>query len=228
MRSVSEIIVKNAQEFPDFRYYLPLIKKAELNASNQPDISIEVCKSLLEGISKSIIERLDKTAKRADLDKMELSPLVKRASRLVREDDTVIEDDFVTRCASLAHSLGTLRNERGDVSHGKAVPKTPFSNEKLAIISLQMTEGILCYLLDAFYRESVQLTVPEKSELPEIQESDLEEVDYDENELFNDFLDENIPWDGKLKYSKAIYDLYYENYLIRLNTFSEVEEEVTE
>ena len=63
----------------------------------------------------------------------------------------MIENDFVTRRTSLAYAFGMLRNERGDISHGKGVPKEKNSNERLAALAMQMSEGIISYMLDPFY-----------------------------------------------------------------------------
>ncbi|MCJ8149485.1 abortive infection family protein [Shinella sedimenti] len=223
MRQAVELIVHHAGRYPEFRYYISLMKKAESYLSNQPDICIETCKSLLEGVSKSIIERLDTTAKREELDKKDVGPLIKQAARLLKKADNVIEDDFVTRCSSLAHALGTLRNERGDISHGKAVPKTASSNDRLSALCLSMTENVLSYMLDAFYS-----IPPEPSEhSQEIDETvevepDLPIVSYDDNGDFNDWLDEKYPLpEGRLIYSSALYELYYEDYVIKLEEFRE-------
>jgi hypothetical protein len=221
MKQATEIIVSNAGRYPEFRYYISIMKKAERNLSNQPDICIEVCKSLLEGVSKSIIERLDPTADRKELDKKDVDPLVKKAAQLLKKADNIIEDNFVTRCSSLAHALATLRNERGDISHGKAVPKTASSNDRLSALCLSMTENVLCYMLDAFYSISPQPEEPSK-EVDEVvePEPDLPVVSYDENADFNDWLDEKYPLpEGRLIYSSALYELYYEDYVIQLEEF---------
>lgn len=221
MQQAVELIVENTGRYPEFRYYISIMKKAERNRSNQPDICVETCKSLLEGVSKSIIERLDATVKREELDKKDVGPLIKQAARLLRKADNVIEDDFVTRCSSLAHALGTLRNERGDISHGKAVPKAPSSNDRLSALCLSMTENVLCYMLDAFYSIPPLPEEPaeEGAETKE-QELDLPVVSYDDNADFNDWLDETYPLpEGRLIYSNALYELYYEDYVIQLEEF---------
>ena len=213
MKNAIDLINENLNEYPDFEYYLPIMEKAEKNLSNQPDICIEICKSLLEGISKSIIERLDKKVNRENFKKSEAGKLVKTATGLLKQNDDVIEDNFVTRSASLAYALAQIRNERGDISHGKAVPKYKKSNERLAYLSYQMAEGIASYMLDSFFRISKKMD-DEKPERP-----DVEQVKYEDNEDFNDLLDDDMPWDGKLLYSKALYELYYEDYLIRLEDY---------
>jgi len=229
MRRATELIIQNAGRFPEFRYYISIMKKAERNLSNQPDICIETCKSVLEGVSKSIIERLDQTANREVLDNKEVGPLIKQAARLLKQNENVIEDDFVSRCSSLAYALATLRNERGDISHGKAVPKSAQSNDSLSTLSMEMTDGIVFYMLDAFFRMS-QLEPPpaEVEKSPEGDADTLEIIPYEESEDFNLTLDEEYPLDGKLFYSFALYELYYEDYVIRLSAYKDALEATEE
>jgi hypothetical protein len=114
--------------------------------------------------------------------------------------------------------LGTLRNERGDISHGKAVPKTAVSNDRLSALCMSMTENVICYMLDAFY------SIPPRPEEMLVEAAEptptLPLVSYDDNADFNDWLDEQCPWpEGRLIYSSALYELYYEDYLIQLREF---------
>ncbi len=223
MKHAVELIVNNSNRHPEFRYYIRLMKKAERNSLNQPDICIETCKSLLEGISKSIIERLDSAADRKSLDRLDISPLVKKATQLLKQADNVIEDDFVTRCSSLAHALGTLRNERGDISHGKAVPKTVASDDRLSQLCMSMTESVICYMLDIFYQLS-PVTPVAKIEVvpPENPLDDLPVILFEDNSDFNDWLDDIYPLpEGRVVYSSALYELYFEDYVIQLEAYRE-------
>lgn len=220
MDSVIELIRQNSSSFPEFNYYIPLIEKAQNNVSIQPDICIEICKSLLEGVSKSIIEKLPNSYTREDLDKLEVGPLVKLAAKELKRNDDVVEDDFVTRCSSLAYALAALRNARGDISHGKAAPKLKQSNAKLSTFSIQMTASILHYMLDAFFIMA--------TEAPE-EETGEKSVRYEDNPEFNTYLDDENPLEGRVLYSLALYEQYYEDYLIKLSDYEyemELEEEI--
>ena len=232
MKAAIDLIVENSTEYPEFRYYISIIKKAEKNISNQPDICVETVKSLLEGVSKSIVERLDPSVSREELDgrKFGVGKLVKRATELLRYNDDVVEDDFVKNCSTVAYSLAFLRNKRGDISHGRAVPKEVKSDERLAFLSFQMAEGIVSYMLESFYRISAEKRLSEVEEMKDSMVDlaavpDLEQVDYDDNPDFNDILDLEIPWDGKLTYSQALFELYYEDYIIQFDAYRDLLEE---
>ncbi|AJZ97018.1 hypothetical protein PFLUOLIPICF7_07385 [Pseudomonas simiae] len=225
MTPAIQLIEDNTAEYPEFLYYIPLMEKAERNLESHPDICIEICKCLIEGISKTIILDFEPETDRVVLGKMDLSPLSKKAAQLLRKDNTVIEDDFVTRVASVIHYLGVLRNERGDISHGKSAPKLIQSDNKLAAVILQVSSGLLIYLLDSYFssrrlaRSSPTIELTEEEAL-----QDLEQVDYEDYPEFNDWLDEQYPYEGKLAYSFALYSLYYEDYLVRLESYQESED----
>lgn len=210
MRAVSELLNDQLVRHSDFAYYLPILQKAEANQVPHPDICIETSKSLLEGVSKTIIERLDSTRSRADLDAKELSPLVKEAVRLLQANDDQFEMDFTNRCVSLAYALGQLRNARGDISHGRAVPKQYCSSSDLARFVMHMTEGVLLYMLQSFYS---------------VHTGDEPAIEYDDNQDFNDFLDELYPMEGKPLYSLALFEQYKEDYEIQLSDFRDSDDE---
>jgi type II secretory pathway component PulL len=50
-------------------------------------------------------------------------------------------------------------------------------------------------------------------------------MSYNANEEFNSWLDESYPYEGKLSYSFALFSLYYEDYLVRLEEFRDSSEE---
>jgi len=226
----SKLIKANQAQFPDCAYYLPLFGKARRNIAVHPDICIETCKALLEGIAKTIILGLDATATRDDLDRKEVEPLVKLAGKLLRENDDVIEDNFVNRVSGLAHSLGALRNARGDISHGKAVPKIEESDRDFARLCLQMTDAVAFYMLQSFFTRTAPPAptdlasddaAPELHLLP----GGIPDTPYDNNPDFNEEIDRKYPLDGKLLYSDALYRLYYEDYLIELEAYTDAQRE---
>lgn len=220
MQRSSKLIQANQGSFPDCAYYLPLFSKARRNVSKHPDICIETCKSLLEGISKTIILGLDAAAISSDLDKKDVEPLVKSAAKLLKANDDVIEENFVNRVSGLAHSLGALRNARGDISHGKAVPKAKESSADFARLCLQMTDAMTYYMLQSFFAVNEPVAaIDDEDEQPELLLGGIPKIAYEENSDFNDELDGQYPLDGKLLYSDALYRLYYEDYIIELEAF---------
>lgn len=211
MKAVRELLDEQMARHADFAYYIPLLEKAERNQTPHPDICIETSKSLLEGVSKTIINRLDAKRTREDLDGKDLSPLVKDATKLLQANDDQFEVDFTTRCVSLAYALGQLRNARGDISHGKAVPKQFCSSADLARFVMHMTEGLLLYMLKSFYS---------------IHPGAEPEMTYEDNQDFNEYLDDEYPLEGKPLYSLALFEQYREDYEIQLGYYRDELEEL--
>ncbi len=179
-------------------YYQDIIDIIEQNVASQPDICIESCKSLIEGVSKTILKTLDPTISDAAM-KEDVMPLYKKAAKKLAEFDDKIESDFVNRSGSLIENFGMIRNRRGDISHGRAVPKLDFSTPQFSTLVMNVTEAITFYLLEHFFRIEIS--------------KDIKYEDYDE---FNQWLDNSNPL-GTLSYSKALFEqdvISYEQQLL--------------
>lgn len=229
MERLKQMIVDNKATLPDFEYYLPIIEKALNYEESRPDTAIECCNALLQGFSKTIILNLEDGAERADLDKQseaKSDKLIKRALRCLKDNDDVYEDDFATRGASLALAIATLRNARGDITHGKAVPKELQSHQSLAEVSNEMTGTILRYMYTGYLAIIVDRRAQEAPEAVEPEEPKPDfDLEYGDNPDFNDFLDEQQPLPGKMLYSEALFLSYIEEYQIELDAFREAEDE---
>jgi hypothetical protein len=209
MQSVKELIKKHAEQNIEFLYYIPIMEKAERNEVDHPDITIECCSALFQGISKSIVHRLDPSCDKEAFEDEKLPQQVKAAMRCLRENDDAFEDMFVRNCETLARNIGTLRSARGDISHGRAVPKELQSDRSLARLVLNFSEALLRYILASFFA---------------LQQQPETEIPYDANPDFNDFLDEQYNLGGKPLYSLALYEQYREDYLIRLTAYRDEQE----
>ncbi len=79
-----------------------------------------------------------------------------------------------------------------------------------------MTESLLQYTLAAFSIVDLERKARE-FEARELQKEEAR-ISYEKNPNFNDFLE------GKVIYSQALYELYYEDYEIQLQTFIDDQE----
>jgi hypothetical protein len=207
MQTLIELIERHADENSELRYYIPIIEKAEHNEEQHPDICIECCASLFQGVSKTIVNRLNPPEDKKAFENSAIGWQVKQALQcLASKDGGVTEIDFPRRVESLVQIVGELRNQRGDISHGRAVPKELQSDRSLARLVLNVTEPVLRYMLATYFALK-----PERTFIPP----------YGENEKFNEVLDEANPMPGKLIYSKALYDQFPEDYVIRLKDYND-------
>ena len=333
MDSLQDLIVRNRDKFPEFEYYLPIIEKAKQNQEDHPDITIECCNSLIQGISKTIIfsslssflrslnrlPRVDmqkliknesvhvqfstalnilekgiedsvffeliekafnslrsKQPNESDSNRIKLVfneaikisaeqklegdeikflmscgellndqktsffALVQNASlslnrKSVSDDATfkeaikvlsnhgdILEIDFIKACQTLINKISNFRNDRGDISHGREVPKTLRSDVNLSRLIIEMTESLLRYTLAAFFIVDLERKARE-FETSEIQKEEVK-ISYKKETKFNNLLDEKYPLDGKMIYSQALYELYYEDYAIQFQAFLDEQE----
>lgn len=209
MNKTRQIITSNEKEFPHFRYYLTILDKIEENTQGMPDISVESCKSLIEGISKTILNKLGEPyvekGRNADSPSSLLKKVLDRLS-----DYSSIDVVFVQTSCSFALRTSEIRNERGDISHGKLSPKEANSDPHLAEMVAHITDGIVCYILKIFFKTDW---------------SHLDKLKYTDNAGFNDFLDSQNEWQG-VRYSKALFDQDLISYTEQLNDYlSAMEEE---
>lgn len=206
MESVKKLISQHSDRYEEFDYYLGIIEKAEKNVASYPDISIESSKSLIEGISKSISKKLNPAY---DANKTDLSQIVRDALQCLAKHDEYIENDFITRCVSLIHLLGEIRNKRGDISHGRHAPKDISSDIRLSKLAIHLTEGLVFYILTVFY--SIDLSFKQLTP-------------YEQNTEFNELLNMNDSLD-LINYSKALYEQDYDYYVELLSEWKSKENE---
>lgn len=167
-----------------------LLAEIEANIETEPDIAIESCKSLLESIAKTILVRIDPTFSEGDATKIEFAPLMKKAKEKLIQVSSEPEDVLMTAMVTLAVQYSVIRNKRGDISHGRVVPKTDRSSINLAKSAKSFTDGFASYLLHLFL--SLDLSY-------------MTLLNYEDNPEFNEELDSANPINGIL-YSKALYE----------------------
>lgn len=209
MQTLIELIERHSPEESDFRYYIPIIEKAERNEIGHPDITIECCASLFQGIAKTIVYRLDPPSDKPQFERESIQRQVKAAFRCLERSDDAMELAFPVAVENMIRIVGELRNFRGDISHGRVVPKELQSDRSLARLVLNVSESVIRYMLASYFA---------------IRPTALPEIPYSENEAFNDDLDERFQLEGKPLYSMALYQQYYEDYLIQLEAFLETDE----
>ena len=206
MKQTKEILSHLEKSYSNIDYYYTIVEKIENNVNNRPDVSIESCKSLIEGISKFIWRQLDNGYDNIRVDKKDFPDIFKKSIAMLALHSEIIEEDFVRRSCALIQAIGEIRNKRGDISHGKLSPKEILSDVHFSNLIMQMTDGLMFYILHCFSAIIVQ-----------------KKLDFDDNPEFNEWLDEENSF-GILKYSKALFDqdiVAYEQELINYTDLQE-------
>jgi len=190
MQLVRTLISQNSEKYAHFSYYEIIIDKIEENVQSQPDICIESCKSLIEGISKSILKALDAASTNESLNAKDVKELFREALNALGRFNPTMEVEFVRRSVGVIQLLADIRNRRGDISHGKLAPKELSSYAQFSKLVMHMTEGIAFYMLQQFFEIDLSFT---------------KEIAYRENPAFNEWLDTSNPIDG-ISFSRALFD----------------------
>ena len=192
MDSLKKLIVNNLSSYSELAEYnyvvLDFIKSY---AQKRPDMCIEGCKSLVEGISKLIYFNLD-------VDNKSLSKW-KTGSFKVKFQNAInslkldgYEVEFLKENEVLVFKLGQIRNDRGDIAHGQLYPKDSYSDNDFAKFIVLWTEG-LCYFLLSKY------LIHKQKDMDSITSYSKEEF-----EEFDNHLDDLYPDIKYISYSKAL------------------------
>lgn len=202
MKMLNEILEKNLGRYPDFGYYKLHVSKIENNIATNPDIAIETCKSLIEGVSKSILNRIDNTfdekAETSGRNAKSVQQLFKRALEKIAELNEKFEPGFVHSSGHIVNVTSNIRTERGDISHGKSVPKETSSTPEFSALVAQMTDLIISYVLEHFF---------------EIDLGYREKFDFEEMQAYNLWLDGSVNFPiAKARYSKILFEQDYDEY----------------
>ncbi|BBE20666.1 hypothetical protein AQPE_4860 [Aquipluma nitroreducens] len=187
MRQTKEILTQLENRYINIDYYYTIIEKIEENVNLNPDIAIESCKALLEGLSKFIWKQIDNSYDSVVADKMDFHPLVRQAVTKLGDFNEDIEVDFVNKVNKLIVSIGEVRNKRGDISHGKLSPKEYMSDAQFSNLIVNITDNMLYYILHCFSKVVL-----------------AKELEYEDNPDFNEKLDNENAF-GYLSYSKALF-----------------------
>lgn len=180
-------------------YYQSHLDLVEGYIDEKPDISIETCKALIEGISKLSLHLLNQeplVTKQEDL-----SPLVKRAFKTLQEGRGFSDMEVCKRFAGIIHYIGEVRNAHGDIGHGRPSLKEQVNDADFANLIVGVTDNVCAYML---------------RRLDHLVEQSIE---YEDNPVFNAYLDEQNPFEGKISYSRALFDQEFETYEIELGDF---------
>lgn len=210
MRQTKDILKALESRYTNIDYYQTIIQKIEENVESHPDISIESCKALLEGLSKFIWKQIDLSYDALVADKMDFHPVVRQAMTKLADLNEDIELDFVNKLNKLIVSIGEVRNKRGDISHGKLSPKEYFSDSQFANLVMNITDNMLYYVLHSFSKVSL-----------------IKELEYEDHPEFNEWLDNENPI-ANLSYSKALFDQDQVAYEQELENYLDAKETVSE
>lgn len=201
MKLTRNIINEHIEVFENFQYYHTILDLIEDNIKTNPDISIESCKSLFEGISKSILSALDINYSASEIEDKTVQHLLKRMFKKLKEFIEIEELNYISLFVA---EIGTIRNKRGDISHGRPAPKEISSDVDFAVMVVNSTDNYIYYILKLFF------SIEGKSD---------NHYKYEDYEEFNQWLNEQDTAGFFSSYSLALYETDYIRYEQELQNF---------
>ena len=187
--------------------YFNIKKIAINNIDSNPNVTIESCKALFEGVSKYIIFQLDETVTKEELNADNIDGLITTCMKKLSLDKDEVK--FYSQSIKMIGQIRDLRNERAEISHGTLQPIEPSSNKYLAKLVFDMTMAILDYIVNVFMDKASNV-IRHKNEYKNNKEFN-KYLDGENNYMFED-LKEGIP-KLDLCYSKLLFENDYDSYI---------------
>jgi hypothetical protein len=142
-------IRENIANIPSFEPFNSHIEVIESNVYSNPTLCVETCKSLIEGICKTIL-----TNKNIEYQNtITFNVLVQNTISAIINDDDVFRTDLTElgrRIASVSQKLGEIRNNVGFVSHGMDV-LNPRLTETVSVFASKITDNIGGFILRCYH-----------------------------------------------------------------------------
>lgn len=193
-------IRENIEGIPSFSPYIQHVELIENTVNSNPTLCVETCKALIEGICKTILTN-KAIQYRPDIP---FNGLVHQTISEIIVQDEIFRSDLVElgrRVASVAQTLGDLRNNAGFVSHGLDV-LNPKLTDTVSLFSYKIADTIGGFILRCY--------VNNRSISKDTR------IHYDDCKTFNDKFDDENPLNIgiiELSASKVLYNEDYEAYV---------------
>lgn len=184
-----------------FQEYRKVIELIVTHREDNPDICIESCKALFEGIAHVILRKLDNNYSFEHYKEKQVQKLVKEMFDQLKNHVEIEEHSYIQ---NFAKEIGSIRNERGEISHGKPYPKDIVSEIVFSNMVTSITDTYIAYILQIYFS---------------IQFEEVVVYQYENYEEFNNWLDEQDAAGFFKSYSKALYDTDYVRYEDELKNY---------
>ncbi|MCT8547972.1 abortive infection family protein [Glaesserella parasuis] len=183
-------LLNSIDKLPSLSVYQGHISEIENNICRNPVLSVELCKSLSEGICKTILT--DKGVSIPDNFPNLVSTTLSHLNVDNHPDAEHIKE-LSKRLGGVLHYIATIRNDCNYASHGQDIEHKPVSSD-LALFVTHTTNAILGFILH-FYIVTGDYQRGER-------------IRYEDYQEFNDYLDEVYESNmGKIiSFSRALFD----------------------
>lgn len=208
MKKFKSLIESYSAIAPQYKSLNVYINNINKNQNSHPDVAIEACKSMLESLSKLIMTDI-KGFSEAHYYDQGAGKLVKDANAILKAELDSYDNPFIDSFSTIAAKINELRNSNGDICHGRLHPKARYGDVQLSTSVIGVTEIISIHMLSGLMNRG----------------DTQKEVEYSDNETFNDFLDETNEeikiMNRNIQFSKVLFELDFYEYKEQLEIFLE-------
>lgn len=211
MKKSRELIFRYSSEHLWLQDLERLLTHIDQQANQCGDTLIECSKSFIEAIAKNAIIKLKPNEKIKDINDATLGELFKKTRKAICEHSSIEKfmplsevELFFSALNQWMLFIGKIRNDIGEISHGKILPKSYSLDLEIAQIFSEIIDRFSYVVL---------------SMLLEIDLSYTQNYRYEDFTEFNSHLDEQYDLPNSLSYSRALFEQDYDAYSEELDNY---------
>jgi hypothetical protein len=211
MKKSRELIFRYSSEHLWLQDLERLLIHIDQQANQCGDTLIECSKSFIEAIAKNAIIKLKPNEKIKDINEATLGELFKKTRKAICEHSSIEKfmplsevELFFSALNQWMLFIGKIRNDIGEISHGKILPKSYSLDLEIAQIFSEIIDRFAYVVL---------------SMLLEIDLSYTQNYRYEDFNEFNSHLDEQYDLPNSLSYSRALFEQDYDAYSEELDNY---------
>ena len=211
MKQSRELIALHSSKHKWLQELERLLTHIDQQSDQCGDTLIECSKSFIEAIAKNAIIKLNPNEKIKDINEAKLGDLFKKTRKAICEHSSIEKlmpisevELFFSALNQWMLFIGKIRNDIGEVSHGKILPKSYSIDLNMAQIFSEIIDRFAYIIL---------------SMLLEIDLSYLQNYRYENFPDFNEYLDDQYELPNGLSYSRALFEQDYDAYSEELDNY---------
>ena len=211
MKKSRELIAQYSSEHQWLQELERLLTHIDQQSDQCGDTLIECSKSFIEAIAKNAIIKLNPNEKIKDINEAKLGDLFKKTRNAICAHSSIAQlmpisavEFFFSALNQWMLFIGKIRNDIGEVSHGKILPKSYSIDLNMAQIFSEIIDRFAYIIL---------------SMLLEIDLSYLQNYRYENFPDFNEYLDDQYELPNGLSYSRALFEQDYDAYSEELDNY---------
>ena len=209
MQDLKKIIKKYENDYPELDYFNVQFTVLDAAGTKYPDVVIETCKSIMEATYKFIRKLLeDYQPTEKEERQSRVSEHASSVVKLLKDSKNFANSHFIRQSQNFTKQIAKIRNNQGDISHGRHIPKKKTSTVEEAEIIKKLCEAYAIYLLEETLIKKFGNRKIHAQQKNDKTEPLTESLKYEDVEEFNQWLDEQNPIDS-VCYSQALYDQDY-------------------